>query len=109
MPKKGKKIETPESSSPETESTDSRPYIDVLREKFLEHHDASLMLPEEERLSLEWKNITYKVPVVKKSGCKVTERTEKAILNAVSGYLPAGSLLVRPCASLTEGEILGSV
>lgn len=100
MPKKDKKdVTSPEEKEEVIQApaqTDSRPYVEILREKFMKNHDPTIMLRPEERLSLEWRQITYKVPIVKKTCCKVKEKTEKAILRNVSGYLPAGSLLVRP-------------
>jgi hypothetical protein len=96
MPKKDKKrSKQVEDVSLDSDSTESRPYVEMLREKFMEHHDPTIMLRPEERLSLEWRNISYRVPIIKKSCCKVKERTEKDILKDVTGYLPAGSLLVR--------------
>jgi hypothetical protein len=91
--KRSKKVED---VSLDSDSVDSRPYVDILKEKFMGHHDPSIMLRPEERLSIEWRNITYKVPIVKRTCCKVKERTEKVILQDVSGFVPAGSLLVRP-------------
>ena len=79
-----------------SDASQDRPYVDILREKFMENHDPSIMLKPEDRLSLEWRNITYRVPIVKRTCCKVTEKTEKVILQDVSGFVPAGSLIVRP-------------
>lgn len=94
--KKGKQAQlTLDAASAESGSIDSQPYVEQLREKFMKHHDPSIMLPQNERLSLEWRDITYRVPVVKRRCCKTIEKREKAILQNVSGYLPSGSLLVR--------------
>lgn len=97
MPKKDKKdkkkSKNVEDVSLDSDSTETQPYVEMLKEKFMENHDPTIMLRPEERLSLEWRNICYKVPIVKKSCCKVTESTEKDILKGVTGYLPAGSLL----------------
>ena len=99
MPKKDKKEKARpkklEEASHDSAASEEVPYVETLREKFMQNHDQSIMLRPEERLSLEWRQITYRVPIVKRTCCKVKERTEKAILNDVSGYLPAGSLLVR--------------
>lgn len=99
MPKKSKKdkrvADDVEDVSLDTDSIGSRPYVDMLKEKFMEHHDPAIMLKPEERLSLEWRNITYVVPIVKRTCCKITEQTDKVILKDVSGFVPAGSLLVR--------------
>lgn len=100
MPKKDKKEKARpkklEEASQDSAASDEVPYVETLREKFMQNHDETIMLRPEERLSLEWRQLTYRVPVVKRSCCKVKEKTEKAILNDVSGFLPAGSLLVRP-------------
>lgn len=97
MPKKDKKDKSKakhiEDVSQSSEPSDDIPYVDRLRERFMENHDPTIMLKPEERLSLEWRDITYVVPIVKRTCCKVKEKTEKAILRDVSGCIPAGSLL----------------
>lgn len=99
MPKKDKKEKARpkklEEASHDSAASEEVPYVETLREKFMQNHDETIMLRPEERLSLEWRQMTYRVPIVKRTCCKVKERTEKVILNDVSGYLPAGSLLVR--------------
>jgi len=93
--KEKKRAKDVEDVSHDSDSSGSRPYVEVLKEKFMAHHDPSIMLKPEERLSIEWRNITYAVPIVKRTCCKVTEKKDKVILKDVSGLVPAGSLLVR--------------
>ena len=69
-------------------------HVETLRQQFLARHDPSIMLPEDQRLSLEWKNITYKLPIIKRSFGREISRTDKTLLDNISGFLPAGSLLV---------------
>lgn len=86
MPKKHKANKT------KTQTLDEdKTFVENLKEKFLQQADPSLMMPEEDRISIQWKKITYKVPVNKKC-CK--DADEKILLKNVSGYLPSGSLLV---------------
>jgi ABC-type multidrug transport system ATPase subunit len=68
-------------------------HVETLRQQFLARHDPSIMLPEDQRLSLEWKNITYKLPIIKRSFGREISRTDKNLLDNISGFLPAGSLL----------------
>jgi hypothetical protein len=104
MPK-GKTLKESAGVSARLATADTRPHVEILREQWLKRHDPASVLPEDERLSLEWSNITYKVPIIKRSFGREVSRTEKTILRDVSGFVPAGSLVVRSSLFLSVVEL----
>lgn len=69
-------------------------FIKRMRKKFTSAFDPRLMIPEEERITLAWKNITYYKSISKKRGCKEAFKDNKCILNGVSGIAKPGRLIV---------------